>query len=102
MDAASGPSLEIKPGLADKAALRAAALARRDALEPAARTRFSHDMAENAASLDWPPGAISGFWPIRSEIDPRPLMRLLAGRGMQLALPRVEHHGLSFRRFTFE
>ena len=100
--ATAKPGLEGKPDASDKARLRAAALARRDALEPSARHHHSAALAQNAASLDWPRGPVSGFWPMRSEVDPRPLMRLLAGRGMPLALPRVERHGLSFRSFTFE
>lgn len=32
---------------------------------------------------------VSGFWPIRSEIDPRPLMSLLKDRGARLVLPVV-------------
>jgi 5-formyltetrahydrofolate cyclo-ligase len=36
------------------------------------------------------PGAIvSGYWPIRSEIDPMPLMRRLAAQGARLALPAI-------------
>ncbi|MCP8940152.1 5-formyltetrahydrofolate cyclo-ligase [Alsobacter sp. SYSU M60028] len=86
----------------DKAALRAAALARRDALPAETRERYSHAVAERAARLPLGPGPVSGFWPIRSELDPRPLMRLLAARGATLALPRVERPSLSFRKFAFD
>jgi 5-formyltetrahydrofolate cyclo-ligase len=41
-----------------------------------------------------PPGAIvSGFFPIRSEINPLPLMRRLAADGAGLALPVVDVRG---------
>lgn len=41
---------------------------------------------------------VAGYWPIGSEIDPRPLMDRLAGEGASLALPRVESAGaMSFR-----
>lgn len=32
---------------------------------------------------------VAAFWPIRDEIDPRPLMQQLALRGHRLALPRI-------------
>lgn len=32
---------------------------------------------------------VAGYWPMRSEIDPRPLMLAFAARGAQLALPVV-------------
>ena len=41
---------------------------------------------------------VSGYWPIGSEIDPRPLMQKLADAGARLALPRVDGEDiLSFR-----
>ncbi len=33
---------------------------------------------------------VAGYWPLGSEIDPRPLMRYLVGRGAVLCLPRTE------------
>lgn len=75
----------------DKAALRAAARIARDA---AAR----HDPAGDALALSrhfldcfaLPAGAVvAGYWPTQDEIDPRPLMLALAGRGHELVLPVV-------------
>ncbi len=44
--------------------------------------------AERLPLDDLPPfTVVSGYWPRGSEIDPRPLMTRLAGRGAQLALP---------------
>lgn len=45
---------------------------------------------------------ISGFWPVRSEIDPCPLMKVLAGRGARLALPVIGARDapLIFRAWT--
>lgn len=41
---------------------------------------------------------VSGYWPIGSEIDPRPLMQRLAKAGADLSLPRIEADGaISFR-----
>ena len=37
---------------------------------------------------------VSGFWPIKDEIDIRPLMIELHGKGCQLALPVVQGRGL--------
>lgn len=84
-----------------KAALREAALARRAALPPQARIEAAMAIAESADALDLPPGAmVSGFWPIRDEIDPRPLMAALADRGHGLCLPVVTHPHLIFRRLV--
>ncbi len=38
---------------------------------------------------DRDPGAVSGFWPIRDEIDVRPLLAALETRGWVVALPAV-------------
>ena len=82
-------------GIADilvsqKAALRRAALARRDGLADEVRRRAADTVAALVAGLDLPEGAIvAGFWPIRSEIDPRPAMARLAAKGHPLALPAL-------------
>lgn len=44
-----------------------------------------------------PGGPVSGFLPIRSEIDPRPAMAALARQGRPLALPVIEGRGLPLR-----
>ena len=73
-----------------KAALRAEALGRRDALDAQWRIEASLNVSEAAAGLTFEPGAIvSGFLPIRSEIDLRPAMSLLAAKGARLCLPVV-------------
>lgn len=72
-----------------KAALRAAALARRDALDPAKRIEAALTLADTFP-LDIIPVAgkvVSGFLPIQSEIDVRPLMDRLRRAGARLALP---------------
>jgi 5-formyltetrahydrofolate cyclo-ligase len=85
-----------------KAELRRAALARRDALPPVERQQA----AEAIAARPFPvaEGAIvSGFLPIKSEINPLPLMRKLAGAGARLALPVVAGAGrpLIMRAWSF-
>jgi 5-formyltetrahydrofolate cyclo-ligase len=70
--------------------LRTEALGRRDALDPAWRIEASLGMAARAAEIDLARGSIvSGFLPIRSEADLRPLMAALADRGAKLCLPVV-------------
>lgn len=74
-----------------KKALRAEALARRDRLDPRWRIEASLAMAETgAAAIAVDPGTVvSGFWPMRSEVDVRPLMAALAARGARLCLPAI-------------
>ncbi|WP_043829187.1 5-formyltetrahydrofolate cyclo-ligase [Muricoccus aerilatus] len=51
-----------------------------------------------------PAGAVvAGFWPMGHEIDIRPLLRALEGRGHRLCLPRTPKRGLplDFRAFAF-
>src|SRR5262245_38617131 len=74
-----------------KKELRRAALERRDSLDPLWRIEASLRMAETArAHLDADPGTIaSGFWPMRTEVDVRPLMATLMDRGARLCLPAI-------------
>jgi 5-formyltetrahydrofolate cyclo-ligase len=70
--------------------LRAAALARRAALRVERRADAAQAIARHGLPVDAAHGAIvSGYWPIRSEIDPLPLMRQLAAHGAGLALPVI-------------
>ena len=83
----------------DKAFFRAKALAARNALSADTRAVFSAKIAQCVMTLatDFPQGPVSLFWPIRSEIDTRPLMTLLREAGFALALPRVDGSSLDFR-----
>ena len=84
----------------DKPSLRQNALARRDELVPAFRAEASARVAAHALRLfaGLPAGTVvAGFFPMRSEIDPRPLMDALAAQGLRLALPCVTPQGLVFR-----
>jgi len=73
-----------------KAALRAAALARRDALSGDHRAAAAQVIAARGLPVAIRPGmVVSGYSPIRSELDPAPLMRALAAQGARLALPAI-------------
>lgn len=73
-----------------KKTLRQEALARRDALGEHWRIEASLGIAERAHALGVAPGAVvSGYWPMRSEVDVRPLMAGLAGLGARLCLPAI-------------
>lgn len=73
-----------------KKLLREQVLARRDALDPQWRVEASHGFAEWADAISPEPGSVvSGFWPMRSEVDVRPLMAALRERGARLALPAI-------------
>jgi 5-formyltetrahydrofolate cyclo-ligase len=79
------PSIPI-----DKSSLRAAALARRAALPVADRAAAAQAIAAREFPVRITPGiVVSGYSPIRSEIDPIPLMRALAAQGARLALPVI-------------
>jgi len=70
-------------------------------LDEAARAQASHRVC--ALVLDWldgrEPTVISAFWPIRSEIDLRALMRDALARGHRLVLPRIDGGRLTFHVF---
>lgn len=73
-----------------KKELRGQALARRDALPVTWRIEASLQMAEVAATIAVQPSTVvSGFWPMRSEVDSRPLMFALRDKGARLCLPAI-------------
>lgn len=87
-----------------KAALRKAALLARNALPEAYRQNAAQAIIPHLLDKVELPEAciISGFWPIRSEIDPRPLMRTLEARGIRLCLPAVlDAQTIEFRAMSF-
>src|ERR1700676_451262 len=88
---------------AQKADLRAAALAAREALSPEQRAAAAAAVAGRGLPFPISRGAVvSRYSPIRSEIDPIPLMRMLAAQGAQLALPSITARGqsLAFRAWS--
>ena len=91
------------PASPSKADLRAVALAARDALGPAQRAAAAQAVAARGLPVEIIGGAVvSGYSPIRSELDPLPLMQALGLRGARLALPAVTARGksLAFRAFA--
>ena len=87
-----------------KADLRKTAFARRDALPPAERQAAAEAIAARPFPLPIAPGIIvSGFSPLKTEINPLPLMRKLAAAGARLALPVVAGRGkpLIMRAYAF-
>jgi 5-formyltetrahydrofolate cyclo-ligase len=86
---------------AEKARVRAMALAARAGLAAEARIEASLALVDHVEALGFAPGSVvSGFWPIRDEIDPRPLMDALRARGHALCLPAIVDGELVFRRLT--
>jgi 5-formyltetrahydrofolate cyclo-ligase len=81
-----------------KADLRTAALAKRDALSGEHCTAAAQAIALRGLPIEIRRGTVvAGYSPIRSEIDPAPLMRKLASQGAQLALPAITARGQSLR-----
>lgn len=74
----------------EKRRLREEALTRRDALDPQWRVEASLAIAEALGGIDIEPGTVvSGFLPIRSEVDLRPGMAALHDKGAVLCLPAI-------------
>ena len=87
-----------------KAQLRQQALALRDALPAAVRAAGAEVIAARLFPLKIERGAVvSGFSPMKSEINPVPLMRKLADAGARLALPAIAGRGkpLIMRAWNF-
>jgi len=87
-----------------KAELRAAAQALRDALPAEERKAAAEAIAARAFPLALAPGVIvSGFMPLKSEINPLPLLQKLAEAGSRLALPAIAGRGrpLTMRAWQF-
>ena len=61
-----------------KAALRAQALAKRDALPAAERQAAAETIATRAFPVEVAGKIVSGFMPMKTEINPLPLLRKLA------------------------
>ena len=82
-----------------KAEIRNERLALRDAIPAETRIEKSLAMADHAEALTFEPGTIiSGFMPIRSEADVRPMMSAFKVRGARLCLPVVlDKETIAFR-----
>ncbi|CTQ55059.1 putative 5-formyltetrahydrofolate cyclo-ligase [Roseibium album] len=87
------------PLAAEKDALRKQALARRKSMNEVDRIEKSLALVDHVSALPIPDGVVvSGYWPIRDEIDPRPLMDYLRQKGHRLCLPVVGEPHLIFRQ----
>jgi 5-formyltetrahydrofolate cyclo-ligase len=77
-----------------KAALRRDAAARRDALPADMRKAAAEAIAARPLPLSVTPHVIvAGFMPLKSEINPLPLMQKLRDAGARLALPAIAGRG---------
>jgi hypothetical protein len=85
-----------------KAEIRKTILAKRNAASEQWRSMASNDIARHALSIvsAGPAGPVAGYWPYKSEADPRPLLVLLHDLGRPLALPVIEHPKVIFRRYS--
>jgi 5-formyltetrahydrofolate cyclo-ligase len=88
----------------DKAEIRRVALSARDAIPPTTRSAAAKTIAERPFPFPLAPGnVVSGFMPLKTEINPLPLLRKLASAGAELALPAICGRGqpLRMRAYTF-
>lgn len=86
-----------------KAVLRSERLGERDRIPAELRLEYSLAMVDHAGDdIAFEPGTIiSGFFPIRSEVDIRPLMARLKDRGARLCVPVVlDRQTIAFRELV--
>nr|WP_209740454.1 5-formyltetrahydrofolate cyclo-ligase [Aureimonas populi] len=84
-----------------KGALRRELLARRDGLAPEFRANASRLVAGRIlAGFGVAPAILGAYLPIRSEVDPRSLMTVLAERGARVCAPAIKGDHLEFREWT--
>lgn len=85
---------------AEKAAIRTAALARRDALSMKARANGSEAIGERLMEVGIrPQEVVSAFLPIRTEVDLRPTIAHLFTVGCRIGLPIMRKPDLVFREW---
>ena len=88
----------------EKARLRAEALSLRKEIWLKSGASAAQAVAERGVSLVpsfGTAGAIGGYYPLRGELDPLPLLILLHAHGFCIALPRTgKNFALSFREWT--
>ena len=83
-----------------KAVLREAALERRQSLSSEIHADAKRLLAQRGLPIPiTSESVIAGYWPIRGELDPRPLLVALAEQGATTALPSIaaQHAPLIFR-----
>jgi len=100
----AGMTEQIAVVVSEKKEMRQRAAAARDALTREARQEAAEAIAARPFPLKIGAGAIiSGFMPLKSEVNPLPLLRKLEELGVALALPRIVGRGqpLSMRAWEF-
>jgi 5-formyltetrahydrofolate cyclo-ligase len=88
----------------EKSELRREMIARRDALPANVRSAVAQAIAGRPFPVSAAPGTIvSGFMPMKGEIDPLPLMKRFSSGGARLALPVIAGRGrpLLMRAWNF-
>ena len=86
MPSSSGQDLDtLKASLRKtQAKIRAEQSVRADQTAQSIAAEANHIIAAYGLTVD---DIIAGYWPIKTEIDPRPLMAALSARGLKTALP---------------
>jgi 5-formyltetrahydrofolate cyclo-ligase len=87
----------------DKAEIRRAAALARDAIPAETRAAAAKTIAERPLPFRLAAGkVVSGFMPLKSEINPLPLLRVLPDQGAKLALPTIVGRGQPLRMRVYE
>jgi 5-formyltetrahydrofolate cyclo-ligase len=86
-----------------KAELRREMIARRDALPADVRSAVAETIAARPFPVSAAGVVVSGFMPMKGEINPLPLMKKFSGKGARLALPVITGRGrpLVMRAWNF-
>ena len=79
------------PHSLDKPALRQAMMARRCGARPEDGVRLAGHVLSRCPPL--PDAIVAGYWPVGDEIDVRPLLLALLGRGNRVVLPETPPRG---------
>jgi 5-formyltetrahydrofolate cyclo-ligase len=88
--------------VARKAAMRAEAIAIRDACDPALGAQMAKHILHEC--MPKPGSVVAGFWPLAGEIDIRPLLHSLTTVGYDVVLPvtPARGHPLTFRKWNVD
>lgn len=94
---------QAKTTVIDKSSLREEFLAKRISVSPVVAQHYAAEISSKILNnFDFEGKVVAGYWPVKGEVDIRPILMHLSNRGSICALPVVstENQPLSFRSWT--